>query len=110
MKVHYNGKVAEVWVIGKSTPKPDWVEKALAEHYIVWMDNHVRVLMTALNPSVSTNLKSGAIGTIGSGFAGYNMYVLGYPGDVLDVTNHRIISAKQFAKQYTVNQSERGVR
>lgn len=103
MATRYHGKLAEVWEIGKSTPRPDWVEEAFAKHYIVWMGNHVRVLMSALNPSVIANLKSGALGTIAGGVAGYNMYVLGYPGDVLDITNHRIVSAKQFAKRYTVD-------
>nr|WP_236593262.1 hypothetical protein [Streptococcus dysgalactiae] len=47
-----------------------------------------------------TNLKIGATGIVGGGFAGYGMYVLGYRGDFLDITNHRIVSAKTFHKQY----------
>ena len=37
---------------------------------------------------------------IGGGFAGYGMYVMGYPGDYLDITNHRVVSKKKFLKQY----------
>ncbi|WP_390410501.1 hypothetical protein [Lacticaseibacillus jixiensis] len=102
MKALYKGRAAEVWRISKTEPQPDWVKQAFAKQYIVWLDGHVRVLMSGLNPSLEANLKTGAVGTIGGGFAGYNMYVLGYPGDVLDVTNHRIVSAKQFSKQYRI--------
>lgn len=102
MQAFYHGDPAEIWVIGKTTAQPDWVKQAFAQQYIVWLDGHIRVLMSGLNPSLQANLKSGAVGTIGGGFAGYNMYVLGYPGDVLDVTHHRIVSAKKFAKQYTL--------
>ena len=44
------------------------------------------------------NLKIGAIGTAGGGFAGYGMYVLGYIGDYLDISNHRVISQKHLKK------------
>ena len=37
---------------------------------------------------------------LGGGFAGYGMYVMGYPGDYLDITNHRVVSKKKFVKQY----------
>ncbi len=39
--------------------------------------------MSGLNPSLGANLKTAAVGTIGGGFAGYNMYALGYLGDYL---------------------------
>ena len=100
MKAIYKGKVAELWEIGRTTPQPDWVKRAFQQHLICWMDEHVRILMAGLRPSVTTNLKIGATGTAGGGFAGYGMYVLGYPGDYLDVTNHIVISAKTFHKDY----------
>lgn len=98
MKAFYKGNVAEIWKIGKHNEQPDWVKNAFAENYIVWLDGHVRVLMSGLKPSLESNIKTGAVSTVGGGFAGYNMYVLGYPGNVLDITNHRIVSAKQFEK------------
>ncbi|MFD1484531.1 hypothetical protein ACFQ5J_04700 [Lacticaseibacillus baoqingensis] len=103
MKAFYKGNAAEVWTIGRHNEQPDWVKKAFDENYIVWLDGHVRVLMSGLNPSLGSNLKTGAVGTAGGGFAGYNMYVLGYPGDVLDLTNHHIVSEKQFKKQYRLD-------
>lgn len=53
-------------------------------------------------PSVLTNVKIGATGSAGGGFAGYGMYVLGYPGDYLDVTNHRVLSRKRFFRDYEI--------
>lgn len=103
MKARYKGKeIVEVWEIGKNTPQPSWIQEAFEKNYLVWLDNHVRILMAGLQPSLATNLKIGAAGTVGGGFAGYGMYVLGYPGDYLDITNHQVISAKTFQKDYDV--------
>jgi hypothetical protein len=100
MQAMYKGEVAEVWQISETGARPDWVQQAFAENYLVWLDHHVRILMSGLKPSLSKNLQTGTVGTIGGGFAGYAMYELGYPGDYLDVTNHRVVSAEKFAKQY----------
>jgi len=51
------------------------------------------------------NLKIGTVGTIGGGFAGYGMYVLGYIGDYLDISNHRVVSQKTFEKEYRILES-----
>lgn len=102
MKVIYKEKIADVWKIGRQKPQPDWVQEAFRKNYIVWMDNHVLILLSGLKPSTSTNLKIGATGSMGGGFAGYGMYVLGYPGDYLDVTNYRVISEKRFLKEYKI--------
>lgn len=102
MKALYKNQVVDVWEIGKQTPQPSWVQEALRKNYIVWLDNHVRILMAGLMPSVLTNVKIGATGSAGGGFAGYGMYVLGYPGDYLDVTNHRVLSRKRFFRDYEI--------
>ncbi|WP_225048769.1 hypothetical protein [Lacticaseibacillus kribbianus] len=102
MKVLYKGRPAAVWTIAQEGEQPAWVRRAFAENYLVWLDGHVRILMAGLNPDAATNLRVGAVGTLGGGFAGYGMYVLGYPGDVLDATNHRVVSPRQFARQYRV--------
>ena len=39
--------------------------------------------MAGLNPSTTENLKTGVVGSLGGGFAGYGMYELGYIGDYL---------------------------
>ena len=48
MQAKYKNQIVEVWEIGKDTPKPGWVEDALQKNYIVWLDNHVRILMSGL--------------------------------------------------------------
>ena len=40
------------------------------------------------------------------GFGGYGKYVLGYPGDYLDITNHRVVSAKTFHKSYQILEND----
>ena len=83
-----------------------WEEVAFQKNYMVWLDNHVRILMAGLNTSLATNIKFGLVGTVGGGFAGYGMYVLGYPGDYIDITNHRVVSAKTFHKSYQILEND----
>ena len=58
--------------------------------------------MAGLQSSLATNLKIGLVGTAGGGFAGYSMYVFGYPGDYFDLTNHRVVSTVTFHRDYQV--------
>ena len=102
MKALYKGNPVDVWEINKTGARPDWVKEAFDENYLYWLNDHLRILMSGLNPSLATNLKIGAVETIGGGFAGYGMYAIGYPGDFLDVTNHRVVSKKKFLKHYQV--------
>lgn len=60
--------------------------------------------MSALQPSVITNIKFGVVGSAGGGFAGYSMYAVGYVGDFLDVTNHKVVSKKRFYKHYLIQE------
>lgn len=55
--------------------------------------------LSALEPSVITNIKFGMVGSVGGGFA---MYSVGDIGDFLDATNHKIVSKKRFHKQYVI--------
>ncbi|KEY48130.1 hypothetical protein EH70_02270 [Streptococcus equinus] len=104
MKAIYKEKVSDVWKISKENVEsyPNWVKEAFEKNYLYWLDNHLRILMAGLNPSTAKNLKLGAVGSLGGGFAGYGMYQIGYLGDYLDCTNHRIISEKRFHKEYQV--------
>ena len=45
MKAKYGNQIVDVWEIGQATPKPSWVEEAFQKNYMVWLDNHVRILM-----------------------------------------------------------------
>ena len=102
MRALFKGKPAEIWEISKSNKQPDWVKVAFAKNYLYWSDNRLRILMSALNPSVKENLKIGTVGTIGGGFAGYAMYSMGDIGDFLDVTNHKLVAKKYFYKHYQI--------
>ncbi|EKP96950.1 hypothetical protein LCA32G_1243 [Lacticaseibacillus paracasei] len=104
MKALYKGNPVDVWEINKTGARPDWVKEAFDENYLYWLDDHLRILMSGLNPSLATNLKIGAVGKIGGGFSGYGMYAIGYPSDFLDVTNHRVVSKKKFLKHYQVQE------
>lgn len=102
MKALLNRKPVDVWEISKTNKQPDWVKKAFAKNYLYWLDNRLRILMCGLNPSMKNNLKVGAVGTIGGGFCGYAMYTVGYIGDFIDATNHKLLSKKQFYKKYKI--------
>ena len=105
MKAIYKNQIADVWKIIREAEQPDWVKEAFAKNYLYWLDDHLRILMAGLNPSTVENLKIGTVGTIGGGFAGYGMYVLGYIGDYLDISNHRVVSQKIFEKEYRILES-----
>ena len=105
MKAIYKNKIADVWKISREAEQPDWVKEAFAKNYLYWLDDHLRILMAGLNHSTVENLKIGTVGTIGGGFAGYGMYVLGYIGDYLDISNHRVVSQKTFEKEYRILES-----
>ncbi len=62
--------------------------------------------MVVLNTFLVTNIKFSLIGTVVGGFAGYSMYVLGYLGDYLDLTNHRVVSSKTFHKSYNILEND----
>lgn len=102
MKAMYKNKEVNVWEISRTNLQPDWVKKAFEQKYMVWMDDHIRILMSAVSTSMLKNIQLGVVGTVGGGLAGYDMYSLGYPGDFLDITNHTIVSEKKFHKMYQV--------
>ena len=105
MKAIYKNQIAYVWKSSREAEQPDWVKEAFAKNYWYRLEDHLRILIACLNPTTVENLKIGAIGTAGGGFAGYGMYVLGYIGDYLDISNHRVISQKTFEKEYRIQEN-----
>ena len=101
MKAKLHGKIVEVWQVSlhDKTP-PLWVKEAFAKGYLRWVDKRLLIVMPALRPSTVANLKLGMVGTLGGGFCGYAMYVMADSGDFLDVTDHRVVSARKFFKKY----------
>lgn len=97
MKALYKGRLSDVWEIGKTTYQPDWVKQAFKKNYLRWNDDDKLIIcMSGINPSVAYNLKIGLL------YPGYAAYPVGYMGDFLDVTNHKLLSPKQFHKRYKV--------
>lgn len=103
MKALYKNKLADVWEISKTNEQPEWVKQAFAKNYLRWSsDNKLIILMSALKPSVTANIKFGMVGSVGGGLAGYAMYFVGDIGDYLDATNHKVVSKKRFNKNYLI--------
>lgn len=89
------GKIVEIWQISRKGPQPTWMKDVFVKNFLVWIDNHLRILLAGISPSVSQNIKDGATGLLGDGgFLGYSMYTLGFPGDVIDITNRKVLSLK----------------
>ena len=58
----------------------------------------MRILMAGSN-TLETNIKFGLVGTVGGGILlVMECMVLGYPGDYIDITNHRVVLLKHFTK------------
>ena len=102
MKALYKGRPAYVWEISKTGERPEWIEEALSKNNIYWLDNRVRILMTALRPPVVKKLKMGEGGTIGGGVDALGVYAYGYVSDFLDATNQRVVSKERFLKHYQI--------
>ncbi|MGZ1049611.1 hypothetical protein ACXOV9_09310, partial [Streptococcus thermophilus] len=52
-------------------------------------DNKLIISMSGINPSMKFNLKISLLS-----YPGYASYPVGYIGDFLDITNHRVVSKK----------------
>lgn len=96
MKALYKGHLSDVWEISKTNIQPDWVKQAFKLNFLRWNDETLVVNMCGINPSVKFNIKIGLL------YPGYACYPVGYIGDFLDITNHKILSPKQFRKRYKI--------
>ncbi|EHI74522.1 role in replication [Streptococcus criceti] len=93
MKVLYKGKTAQVWKISQTEPYPDWVTSAFAKRQLLWKDNKkLQVMVPSLFPHWARN----------DHYWGYGIYAIAYIGDIIDLTNERIISPNKFKKDYSV--------
>ena len=97
MKALYNGRLSDVWEISKTNAQPVWVQQAFKQKYLRWNDDKLVISMSGINPSMKFNLKISLLS-----YPGYASYPVGYIGDFLDVTNHRVVSKKQFQKHYQI--------
>ena len=97
MKALYNGRLSDVWEISKTNVQPVWVQQAFKQNYLKWNDNKLIISMSGINPSMKFNLKISLLS-----YPGYASSPVGYIGDFLDITNHRVVSKKQFHKHYQI--------
>ena len=97
MKALYNGHLSDVWEISKTNAQPAWVQQAFKQKYLRWNDDKLVISMSGINPSMKFNLKISLLS-----YPGYASYPVGYIGDFLDVTNHRVVSKKKFQKHYQI--------
>jgi hypothetical protein len=100
MEVKYKNQPVEVWEISKTNEQPDWVKKAFEENYLSWYGNRLKVTMLGIKPKTKRNIILGLKGALGN-INGYgSIYFMGDIGDVLDITNGKVISKKYFLKHY----------
>ena len=97
MKALYNGRLSDVWEISTTNVQPVWVQQAFKQNYLRWNDDKLVISMSGINPSMKFNLKISLFS-----YPGYASYPVGYIGDFLDITNHRVVSKKQFYKHYQI--------
>lgn len=91
MKVLYKGKSAQVWKVSQNGSQPDWVLSAFKKKQLIWKDDKkLQIMVPSLFPHWSKN----------DHYWGYEIYAIAYVGDIIDLTNERIISSQKFKKDY----------
>ncbi|GBG96559.1 role in replication [Lactococcus termiticola] len=102
MKVIFKGEEVEVWQISKTGEQPDWVRSAFEAGNLTWVGNRLRLRWAYLKPSASRSFSAGAAGGVGGYVAGFGQLEMADLGDVIDLTNGKIVSARSFAKKYQI--------
>ena len=105
MKATYKDQSAEVWEISKNNEFPDWVKEAFEKNYHVWLDDRLRILMAGLFPPMIESLQRDKASIFHAQGVQFGVVTIGYLGDYLDVTNHRVVSKQQFARQYRIEKT-----
>ena len=95
MKATYKDQSAEVWEISKNNEFPNWVKEAFEKNY----------LMAGLFPPMIESLQHEKASVFRVQGVQFGVVTIGYLGDYLDVTNHRVVSKQQFAKQYRIEKT-----
>ena len=106
MQVFYKSHPAEVWEISKTNARPDWVQAAFAMNYLTWLDDRLRITMAGLSPVTVQNSDDIKTSDFQVHAPYFGVVAIGYPGDYLDVTNHRVVSKEKFLKQYQQDYSD----
>ena len=104
MHVFYKGQPAEVWKISRTNEQRAWVKEAFEKNYLTWLDNRLRIVMAGLYPPMIKSLEDQKPTIFHEQGDCFDVTLIGYPGDYLDATNHRIVSKRKFLKQYQVQE------
>ncbi|MGT2866457.1 hypothetical protein [Streptococcus fryi] len=86
-----NDRTTDVWKVSKTGHQPIWVQEAFKKNYFQWVENHLKVLVSGINPNWWK--QSGR-------YLGYGMYVQANMGDIIDRTNCQILTNSEFTKKY----------
>lgn len=112
MKAIYQGKEKEVWIISQEVEKPAWVKYGFESNLIMWtsrarkelrvmfgvlMTN--RVIKDYIRPSQA--IRNFVEGGLGNAFVAYET-MFGKLGDVINLTDGIIVSAKNFSQTYKI--------
>lgn len=110
VKAICNGKEKEIWIISQNEDKPDWVNYGFKANMIKWTNNAQTNLAVNFNVLMNTQIvkkfkrksQSRKIFVLGlaSGYAGAYRVMFGDIGDVINLTDGVIVSARKFEQDY----------
>jgi len=98
MKAIYQGKEKEIWVISRTGERPDWIDYGFKANYIHWTSEAEKELMADVGGLVITNIGKKYVNRPVRGSGVY----FGKPGDVINLTDGIIVSAKKFEQIYKI--------
>lgn len=84
-------ELVEFWKVSRTSHQPIWVQEAFEKKYFQWVDNHLKILISGLNPEWWK--QSGR-------YVGYGIYVRADWGDIVDRTNCRVLTEENFKKTH----------
>ncbi|MFS8162362.1 hypothetical protein U7537_09950 [Lacticaseibacillus rhamnosus] len=104
MQAFYKHHPATVWQISKTNQRPDWVQEAFDQNYLTWLDDRLRIVMVGLYSPMIPSLQNEKADIFHVQGVMFGITSIGYLGDYLDVTNHRVVTKEQFSKHYQIHE------
>lgn len=105
MQTFYKNRPATVWQISKTNQRPNWVQEAFDQNYLTWLDDRLRIVMAGLYSPMIPSLQNEKADIFHDHGVMFGITSIGYLGDYLDVTNHRVVTKEQFSKHYQIHAS-----
>ncbi len=94
MQTFYKNRPATVWQISKTNQRPNWVQEAFDQNYLTWLDDRLRIVMAGLYSPMIPSLQNEKADIFHDHGVMFGITSIGYLGDYLDVTNHRVVTRK----------------